>query len=86
MQKIIYIGISLVISVAYFQFLDWFLMDTQDFFPDLSRIEATHYQPPFSFENIHRAKVCVKFFNTIQFISPNHLAKNIEVIQSLRVH
>lgn len=29
MQKIIYIGISLVISVAYFQFLDWFLMDMQ---------------------------------------------------------
>jgi hypothetical protein len=29
MQKIIYIGISLVISIAYFQFLDWFLMDMQ---------------------------------------------------------
>ena len=29
MQKHLYVGISLVISVAYFQFLDWFLMDMQ---------------------------------------------------------
>ena len=29
MQKIIYLVISLLISIAYFQFLDWFLMDMQ---------------------------------------------------------
>jgi len=29
MQKIVYVIISLVISVGYFQFLDWFLMDQQ---------------------------------------------------------
>jgi len=27
MQKILYVIISLIISVGYFQFLDWFLMD-----------------------------------------------------------
>ncbi len=29
MQTVMYIVISIVISVAYFQFLDWFLMDMQ---------------------------------------------------------
>ncbi len=29
MQTALYVMISIVIAVAYFQFLDWFLMDTQ---------------------------------------------------------
>ncbi len=29
MQTALYLAISIVISVAYFQFVDWFLMDMQ---------------------------------------------------------
>ena len=29
MQKLVYVIISLVISVVYFQFIDWYLMDAQ---------------------------------------------------------
>ncbi len=29
MQTVMYVVISIVIAVAYFQFLDWFLMDMQ---------------------------------------------------------
>ena len=29
MQTVIYVVVSLFISIAYFQFLDWFLMDMQ---------------------------------------------------------
>ncbi len=29
MQTALYVAISIVIAVAYFQFLDWFLMDMQ---------------------------------------------------------